>query len=894
MLKKKQFHLLILIITLAVCFPAAAQPADNSQNPGENILTPEAHFGFKPGANRMIFDYGELIGYLKKVAAQSDRLLLREIGTSPMGKTMYVACISTGENIENIDTLRQINRRLALDPDIPAGEMEHMLTRGKVFLLTTLSMHSNEIGPTQAAPLMVYDLVTTRDPKKLEWLNNVVFLMIPCHNPDGLDLIAGHYRKYKGTKYETTSLPGIYHKYIGHDNNRDFITLSQEDSRAISRVVCKDYFPQVLCEKHQMSSTGVRYFVPTNHDPIAQNIDEDLWNWSRIFGAHLMKDMTADGLAGVTQNYQFDNYWPGSTETSIWKNVISMLTEASSARHATPIFVEENELRVNGKGLSEYKKSINMPLPWKGGWWGLTDIVAYELSSIRSIIKTASNNKKAILQSRNHLCKKEIAKGKTQPPYYYICPLKQHDQSELVRMVNLLKEHGVDIYHLTGDHSAGGRVYQKGDIVIPLAQPYRAFIKEVMEHQQFPVRHYTPKGKLIKPYDITSWSLPLHMNVSAHEINTPVPGIDGVIKKIPEDFLPAVSLPESFRAAVFTANHNESFKAAFLAQKIGLRVERLAENLEAGSRKFPKGSFIIYWEDVKASGWSRLWDEITVTPGILSEPVDVPTRPFNPHKVALVESFLHDKDAGWTRYLFDSYHIQYKVVRPRDFKNTDFSREFDVVVFPDERKSSLMKEKKDNKKGYGGSRNYPPEYTKGIGPEGMEKLMTFLDHGGIVLSWGRSTALFMGRLTIKRKRGKGKGEDETFKLPIRDISEDLKKSGLYCPGSLLQVHLLEDHPLTWGMPEQAGIFSRGKPVFRTSIPNFDMDRRGIAKISKKKVLLSGYCEGADSLKNRTVMAWLKKGKGQIILYGFAPQFRASTPGTYKLLFNALLIDKISN
>ena len=97
------------------------------------------------------------------------------------------------------------------------------------------------------------------------------------------------------------------------------------------------------------------------HDPIAENVDAGIWNWTTIFGSNLIKHMTAEGLTGVSQHYLFDDYWPGSTETCIWKNVIGMLTEAASVQYAKPIYIEPNELRVAGKGLSEYKKSINMP-----------------------------------------------------------------------------------------------------------------------------------------------------------------------------------------------------------------------------------------------------------------------------------------------------------------------------------------------------------------------------------------------------------------------------------------------------------------------------------------------------------------------------------------------------
>ncbi|GAJ00389.1 unnamed protein product, partial [marine sediment metagenome] len=274
---------------------------------------------------------------------------------------------------------------------------------------------------------------------------------------------------------EGASLPRVYHKYVGHDNNRDFVILSQEDTKAIAAIYNNEWFPQVLVEKHQMGSTGIRYFVPPNHDPIAENIDAGIWNWAGIFGQNMIKDMTKEGLAGIGQHTIYDDYWPGSTETCIWKNVIGLLTEAASAREATPIYIEPNELSVRGKGLSEYKKSINMPLPWDGGWWRLGDIVKYEIVSTLSIIKTASLHRRDILQFRNDLCKKEVTAGKTKPPFYYILPKEQHDQSELVNLVNLMKEHGIEVYQLNESFTLKGKNFNTGDIVIPLAQPYRPF-----------------------------------------------------------------------------------------------------------------------------------------------------------------------------------------------------------------------------------------------------------------------------------------------------------------------------------------------------------------------------------------------------------------------------------
>ena len=184
--------------------------------------------------------------------------------------------------------------------------------------------------------------------------------------------------------------------------------------------------------------------------------------------------------------------------------------------------------------------------------------------------------------------------------------------------------------------------------------------------------------------------------------------------------------------------------------------------------------------------------------------------------------------------------------------------------------------------------SYPPEFTKGIGKEGQKKLMLFLDNGGIIVSWGRSTGLFMGPQTIERS-----GTDkEDFQLPISDVSKGLLSAGLYCPGSLLKINLAKGHPLTLGMQESVGVFFRDRPVFQTTIPNFDMDRRVVGKFPERDILMSGYCEKIEKLSDKTALAWVKKGKGQIVLFGFSPQFRASTQATFKLLFNSILLEKL--
>jgi len=876
----KSFFLILLTLQTSLLTFAQVQP-------------PKDFFGFEPGADRMLFNYEQLISYLQGLDEASPMVKMVEIGQSPLGKPMYICFISSEENIARLDELKEINRKLALDPGLTDTERKNLIINGKVFLLATLSMHSSEVGPSQSAPIIAYELITATPDviqnskfKIQNFLSDVVYMMVPCHNPDGMDMIVDHYNKYRGTKNEGSSFPGVYHKYTGHDNNRDFVCLSQSDTRAIAAIYNKDWFPQVMIEKHQMGSSGVRYFVPPPHDPIAENIDAGIWNWMGVFGSAMMKDMTRDSLKGIAQNYLFDDYWPGSTETCIWKNVIGMLSEGASADMATPIYIEPNELVVNGKGLSEYEKSINMPEPWHGGWWRLSDLITYEKSSTYSIIKTSAKYKEDILRFRNDLCRKEVMLGLTQAPFYYIIPKNQHDPGEMVHIVNLLMEHGVNVFENTYlTDLISGILVSPGDLVVPLAQPFRAFIKEVLEKQVYPLRHYTPNGEIMKPYDITSWSLPLHNGVEVKEVNADNPELSKALKQLSGQYDLKKGLMTEFWGLALPVAWNESYKAAFYALSLGLPVERLTSPLIHEGETIAIGSFIVYGFGGKEK-LDQLYKELSVDPVFLEEKPDYQAEKLSIPKIALVETNMSDIDAGWTRFIFDTYHIPFTVIKPGDFEKTDFIAKFDVVVFPSANKDLLMEGKYKTEGDDYRLTSYPAEFTKGMGENGFNNLMKYLDNGGLIVSWGSSTDLFAGVLKIKRSET----DIEEFQLPFSNISKKLE--GLYVPGSFLKIELKENHPLTLGMPAESGVFYRGNPVFSTSQPDFDMDRRVIGKFPKKDILLSGYIEKEELLRDKSCMIWMKKGKGQLVLFAFNPQFRASTAADYKLLFNALLIRKI--
>lgn len=844
--------------------------------------SPESFFGFKPGADKMLFNYGQMMDYLKLLETESSMIRIDEVGHSTLGKPMYVVCVSSEANIAALDRLKEINRKLALDAAIDAGERSRLVEDGRVFVLMTLSMHSTEVGPSQAAPLIAWQLLSATDPATRNMLDEVVYMFVPSHNPDGMNMIVDHYNKTKDTPLDGSSMPGVYHKYVGHNINRDFVTLTQAENKIVSHLYTHEWFPQVMIERHQMGSTGPRYYVSPPHDPIAENVDAAIWNWHRVFGSRALTEMTASGLKGVSVSYLFDDYWPGATTTSIWKGVIGMLSEAAGVNIASPIYVEFNELRTWGKGLGTYDKSINMPDPWPGGWWRLSDIVEYEKVNSISYLRTSAIHRKEILEFRNDFTINEVAKGSNEPPYFYLMPYQQHDRSELAALLNLLNEHNISTYSLTEDVVIENRLWKAGDIVVPLAQPFRSFIKEIMEVQVFPERFYTPGGEMIRPYDVTSWSLPLHKGVEAVEISKPVAGLEAKMTPTEAPFVIYTAAGEDAAHMLFTVNHNESFKAAFHALAAGLQVMRTTAPFSHHGAEFPTGSFVVK----QGKGSDLLIESLTVSPVYLPSDATLPeATELKTPRIAIVESWFHAMDAGWLRFIFDEHAIPFTVIRPADLKNANL-KNYDVVILTDEGKSTLMSGKRGSGSNLSLTR-YPPDYAKGMEKKGLSNLLQFVNNGGKVLSWGGSTGLFMGVLTV------GEGDKaEEFQLPVRDIASDLGKQGLSTPGALLRIQLTQGHPLTYGMPQNTGIFYRGNQVFTTSIPYFDMDRRVVGAFPQRDILISGYADKNELLARQAAMIWIKKGKGQIVLYGFSPHFRGQMKGTYKLMLNGLLLEKM--
>ena len=355
-----------------------------------DVPGPEAHLGYRPGADFRLAAWSSVVDYFRKVDDASDRVVVRELGKTTEGRPYLVAIVSDPSTIKDLDRIQKLQRDVAQPVD-PSADGSKLAAESKPVVLITCSIHSNEPASTFMAMELLHELASKEDAPTREILENAILVLVPSANPDGVDKVAAWYERTKGHPWEGEGMPELYHKYAGHDTNRDWFMLNLQETKLLTRFLYRELPPTLAYDVHQMGSKGARMFVPPFFDPMNPNLDPKLNQGIFLVGAHMAADLAAAGKSGVLTNAMYDNWWNGGMRTTPQRhNVVAVLTEASSVKLASPIFLDKSQLAGTTRGFANHEPAVNFVEPWPGGWWRLRDIVDYELLCARSILALAS------------------------------------------------------------------------------------------------------------------------------------------------------------------------------------------------------------------------------------------------------------------------------------------------------------------------------------------------------------------------------------------------------------------------------------------------------------------------------------------------------------------------
>jgi len=229
-------------------------------------------------------------------------------------------------------------------------------------------------------------------------------------------------------------------------------------------------------------------------------------------------------------------------------------------------------------------------------------------------------------------------------------------------------------------------------------------------------------------------------------------------------------------------------------------------------------------------------------------------------RIGLYKGWRESMEAGWTRWLFDQHGLAYDTVMDERIRQGGLRRSYDVIVFQSQSPRAIVE---GNPPG-----SLPPEYTGGIGQEGIEALRAFVREGGRLVAIEQATDLAI----------------EIFGLGVSNAVAGLPSQDFYIPGSILRVDLDRSHPLARGMGEWvAGWFWRSSRAFDVTDPAATV----VARYGAGDPTLSGWTLGPERLAGKPAVVEVRVGQGSVVLFGFQPNYRGQSVATWPLLFNAM-------
>jgi hypothetical protein len=648
------------------------------------VPSPEAYFGHAMGADRTVLDWSRVTGYFRQLDENSDLISVREYGKSTEARPMIVAIISSAATLRDLDRYRNIQTRLADPRRTNEEEAQRLIAQGKPVVMITCSIHATEIASTHAAIEFAHTLITEaqHSPKIRTILGNVILLLVPSLNPDGLDLVTKWYRSTMGTPYEGTSPPWLYQKYVGHDNNRDWYFFTQAENRATISALHNVWRPQVVYDVHQMGSAAARMFVPPWLDPFDPNVDPLNMQLSNAMGMGMALDLTAAGKKGVVVNAMYD-FWTPGRHYQAYHGGIRLLSEAASVRIASPVQITPKQLDRESRGYNPAVQSWNHVEPWRGGEWRLRDIVDYQLITFESCLYQAALRREDLLQIFYRLGKRAVERTS---PYAFVIPEQQRDPAATRKLLETLHFGMVEIEKATGAFSAGGRSYPSGTYLVKLQQPYGAFAKTLLERQRYPDLRQYPGGPPQAPYDVTAHTLPLLLGVAVETIEAP--------------FTVTSKLVRSFDTPRSVAGDNGRWPAADSASWVAV------------NRTWQEGGNV--WRD------SATGDFYTSNPRAQANLREV-QRP----RIGLYKSFIPSMDEGWTRWVLEQFRFAYSSLENPEILAGDLRSKYDVIVFPSQSASSIAS---GYRKG-----SMPGQFTGGLDVRGAQSLREFTNSGGTLI-----------------------------------------------------------------------------------------------------------------------------------------------------------------
>jgi hypothetical protein len=896
------------------------------------VPSPLKVLGHIAGAPDILDHSADIYKYMRALAAATPRVEVFSLGPTDEGREMIAVAVSSEENMSRLARLKEIMTRLADPRGLEEADAARLVAEGVPIYWITGGLHSQECGSPEMMMELAYRLAVEESDFVRSIRKNLIVLMTPILEVDGWDRAVDAYLFKKDNKDKKTIPLPYWGKYVMHDNNRDAIGVGLKLTENLLRAYF-EWHPIIMHDLHESvpylyTSTGTG---PYNAwlDPIT--IDE----WEELAACEI-SELTRRGVPGVWTHGFFDG-WAANYAFFVahFHNSTGRFYETFGGTGA------DTMVRTVG---SESKRAWFRPdPPFESVRWSFRNNINLQQSALLCAFRHVAENPARFLENFYLKSKRSVAKARTEGPAAYVIPAGSKRRLAAARLVNLLRQHGVEVHVAKADVEVGKDKYPKGSYIIRMDQPYSRCADMLLDTQ-----YYNPKDP--RPYDDTGWTLgPLH-NVKTVRV-TDAKILDGKMDLLRTDARGEGNVIEKGRAVAFALNH--AAEPELMTFRYRLRDVKMLAAEDAFSQndvRFEAGSFIIPRDGNPADLASRLaaaCRELGLTAYGLSAVPSSKSHELDAPRIAVLHTWLNTQDEGWFRLALDKLEIPYSYIPLQEIRdNDDLRAKYDVIVFPPG--GSLGKAQRvvngiagPNPVPWIKTEKYPnlggpdsrEDIRGGIEIAGIAHLRRFIEEGGLFVPIASSAdvpiaygivesvavakpeklkvvgAVLSANITdatspigygYDRNLGVYFSGGSVFETGIKAVTgaeiEDLLGGGAGAGrpsgrGGLKDPDVIQGRPAKpeKPAPAAAGIPAEFKDLFDLYMPPDLKSVRVIMRFdTADRLLVSGLLEGGDALATKPAVVDVPVGQGHVVFFAINPMWRQETFGSFFLLFNAAL------
>jgi hypothetical protein len=841
-----------LLITILLIFVASAAVAQNA------IPAPDEYLGYHLGDRFTPWD--RILDYFNELTKRSPLITVQKFGETYEGRPLVLAVITSQANRAKLDAIRQNIASLA-NGDAGAAKAADIARTTPAIAWLAYGVHGNESSSAEASMRVAATLLS--DPEAQKLLDDLVVVIDPLQNPDGRERYVQWYTRVRGAgadanpeAYEHAEpWPGGRYNHYLIDMNRDWAWMSQRETQA--RIAeYQRWNPQVFVDLHEMSANST-YFFPPDAKPLNANLPRDVEKWLDVFGRANAQAFSSRGWPFyVSERYDLFGPFYGDSWPSL-HGAIGMTYEVAGG----------------GRGGTQFRREDDTVLT-------LAHRIDEHYTSSMTTLRTTAAHREALLQYFADANRSAIDTGKD--TYFVLRGSPNFDA-----MVDRLQRQGIRVSELRaalttrvtpiGGSGLETRTFPAGTAVVSTKQPAGRLAQTLLEKSPTFTPGYVEeqraKTQADEPndfYDLTSWSIPLSMNVLTYVASTPVtldvkpiePLVHSSFKPAAYGYLVDAMQPNLYR-----------FAGRMLASKVNFSVSE--KEMNTGERTFPRGSLVILkgnnGADVDTTLAALVRDaNVDVTPlasgwtggaALGSEDIHYVRDP----KIALVGgSGVGATSYGMLWHTLDvDTPIPHSNIELASLRNVNLGN-YRVLILPD---------------GNG--------YADALGKNGIEKLKSWVRDGGTIVAVNGANKFLRDKdVEISKLKPweapKGKKDDEKDATP----KEAERYTDYRVPGSTFRTNMNERSYLTFGLPRAPAVLIEGTQAYQPVTHTVD----NIVTIDKNDPLLSGVAwpESLTRMKGAAYMVSEPFGRGQVITFADEPHFRSFWRGTLPLFLNAVL------